>query len=567
MEFTMNEDIPRQITRSRLFARWAVFGLLAMAAFAMPPQVGAAEAQVICVDPLVKVLHAETNLPVTDAVADVAVGEYATLQFVFRAPVAVSNLSASTIGNVSHAAVRFVGFVKVGKPYDGPADTLHAPDGLFPDPLLEVGSVAVAANQNQPVWITVPARKPGRFEGELVVRFDGNELRRPFAVCVHDVRMKKPRLWVSNWWFSDPERLAMLAGHKVKPFSSEYWKLIRVIGDFMEQYHQNVVLISPLDLAQISRGHDGKWNFDFSRFDKTVKTFIAAGVIGRIEGAHVGGRPGEDWHAAFTLRVPEFGTNGEIHFVNLPPTNALAREFYGPFFTALARHLAARGWDKIYWQHIGDEPVDTSVPSYIQSAALLHEFAPGIPTIEATQTRKLVGFVNNWVPILDHFHQGADFFRERQQAGDEVWFYTCCGPTGNYANRFIEQLLIKPRLLQWINFRYGATGYLHWGFNYWNPTTSPFDETTFRWPAGDQWIVYPKNGKLLSSIRLETMRDGISDNELLCELAERDPATAQKLAAETILDFDRYDTDIHHFRDRRLQLLEALAPTTNSSIR
>jgi len=558
MELAMNKITPWQIPPTRPFARWTVFSLIAAVALAVPLPVRADPAQMICVDPLVKVLHAETNLPVADALADVAVGEYATIQFVFRAPVAVSNLSASVAGDVPRAVARFVGFVKVGKPYGGPEDTIQAPDGLFPDPLLEDGSIAVAANQNQPVWITFPAAKPGILRGELVVRFDGAELRRPFTVCVHHVRMKKPRLRITNWWFSDPERLAMLAGHKVKPFSREYWELIRLFAHFMQQYHQNVVLISPLDLTQFRRANDGQWIFDFSRFDKTVKTFISAGVIGRIEGGHIGGRPGEDWNADFILRVPDLASNGDVRFVNLPPTNALTRAFYGPFFAAFARHLASRGWDKIYWQHIGDEPVDASVPSYIQCAALLHEFAPALPTIEATQTRKLVGSVNNWVPILDHFHQGADFFRERQQAGDEVWFYTCCGPTGRYANRFIEQLLIKPRLLHWINYRYAATGYLHWGFNYWNPTTSPFDETTFRWPAGDQWIVYPKNGKLLSSIRLEAMRDGIADNELLCELAERDPATAQKLAAETILDFDHYDTDIPRFRARRLQLLHAL---------
>jgi len=56
------------------------------------------------------------------------------------------------------------------------------------------------------------------------------------------------------------------------------------------------------------------------------------------------------------------------------------------------------------------------------------------------------------------------------------------------------------------------------------------------------------------------MRDGIGDHELLSMLASRDPTAAQKLAAETtILDFDRYDTDIARFRARRLQLLQALA--------
>jgi hypothetical protein len=185
-------------------------------------------------------------------------------------------------------------------------------------------------------------------------------------------------------------------------------------------------------------------------------------------------------------------------------------------------------------------------------------------TIDATQTRDLVGAVDTWVPILDHFHRDYAFFRERQKAGDEVWLYTCCGPKGNYANRFIGLPLLKTRLLHWINFRYGAAGYLHWGFNYWAPS-SPFGETSFNWPGGDQWIAYPKDGKLLSSIRLEAMRDGIGDNELLAMLAERNRDTADKLAAETILDFDRYDTDVAHFRARRLRLIEALETSTENT--
>ena len=41
-------------------------------------------------------------------------------------------------------------------------------------------------------------------------------------------------------------------------------------------------------------------------------------------------------------------------------------------------------------------------------------------------------------------------------------------------------------------------------------------------------------------------------------LAERDTAAAQKLAGEMILDFNRYNTDVAHFRALRLKLLEAL---------
>jgi hypothetical protein len=522
----------------------------------------ATEPSLICVDPLVKVFRGATDMPPAEPEAHAAVGEFATIQFVFRSPTAVTDLKAIISGDVPGGTARFVGYVKVGKSYAGaPADVLKSADRTFPDPLLEDESIAVAANQNQPIWITVPAKAPGELHGKLTLQWNGGEISGeidvPFTVHVYNVKMNKPRLGITNWWFSDAERISMLAGRKVEPYSDEYWKLIRQIADFMVQYHQNMILVSPLDLAQIGF-KDDKWSFDFAKFDKMVQTFVDAGMVGQIEGGHIGGRSGEPWNSAFIVRVPEM-TGGAINFVSKPATDPAARRFYGQYLPALAAHLAERGWDKIYRQHLADEPIKDNAASYREIADMLHEFAPGMRVMEATQTRELVGAVNTWVPILDHFHRDFDFLRERQKAGDEVWLYTCCGPTGNYANRFIELPLIKTRLLHWINFRYSATGYLHWGFNYWNPSTSPFEETTFQWPGGDSWIVYPKNGKLLSSIRLEAMRDGIADHELLSMLAERDPTAAQKLAAEIILDFDRYDTDIAHFRAHRTQLLEALA--------
>lgn len=519
----------------------------------MSAAASASRAGLTCVDPLIKVFRGATNLPAADKETDVAAGEFATFQFVFHSPVAVTNLRAAVSGRVPGAQARFVGYVTVGKRR---CEDLWSNDKLFPDPLLEDASVAVSGGLNQPVWITVPTSEPGELRGTLTVTWNGGKLRQSFKVHVHKVKLKKPRLWITNWWYSDLDRLAMLAGHPVVPYSEEYWKLIREIADFMAQYHQNMALILPLDLAQIS-GTPERLNFDFSRFDRMVQTFIDAGVIGRIEGGHVGGRSSGVWESQFFVRVPQL-VNGSVQFTNLPATNAIARGFYRQYFPALLDYLKERGWDKIYWQHLADEPIPQNASSYRDIAMLLHEFAPGIPVMDAVQTHDLTGSINTWVPVLDYLHGNYDFMHARQQAGDEVWTYTCCIPGGSYANRFIELQLIKPRLLHWINFRYGITGYLHWGFNYWNIGTSPFGETTFSWPAGDQWIVYPRDGRLFSSIRLEAMRDGIEDYELLSMLSERDPADAQRLANETILGFDRYDTDIPRFRARHLELIKLL---------
>jgi hypothetical protein len=226
--------------------------------------------------------------------------------------------------------------------------------------------------------------------------------------------------------------------------------------------------------------------------------------------------------------------------------------------------LKEKGWLDRYCQHLGDEPADANIASYRDMANLVRKYAPQIKFIEACHTKNLEGAIDVWVPIFEFFHQDYETYRARQKAGAEVWFYTCCFPKGEYANRFLEQPLIKTRFLHWVNFRYGATGYLHWGFDWW-PDADPFTHTTpeldFQGylPAGDSWIIYPGKDRLLDSIRYEAMRDGIDDHELLSQLAERDPAAAAHLADKHVLNFDKYDTDVSHFRATRRELLELLS--------
>ena len=119
-------------------------------------------------------------------------------------------------------------------------------------------------------------------------------------------------------------------------------------------------------------------------------------------------------------------------------------------------------------------------------------------------------------------------------------------------------------MIHWVNFRFGATGYLHWGFNQWKG--DPYGETTFMnlesgntLPGGDSWIVYPDKGKLYSSIRMEAMRDGITDYTLLKMLEKKNPELAKELCRQVVFNWALYDIDSDHFRMIRHQILEELS--------
>jgi hypothetical protein len=241
-----------------------------------------------------------------------------------------------------------------------------------------------------------------------------------------------------------------------------------------------------------------------------------------------------------------------------------ADSFYAKFLPALVKHLKHRGWLDCYMQHLADEPTFFNAASYRAMADLVRKYAPELHIVEACHTKDLTGAIDVWVPQLNYLHRDYEHYQNRQAAGEEVWFYTCVFPQGEYANRFIEQPLFKTRVLHWINFRYGITGYLHWGYNQWT-RENPFEKTTRPHggppylPAGDPWIVYPGQEGPLDSIRHEAMRDGIADYELLSMLSDRDPAAARRLVSKHVLDFDRYDGNIETFRSTRRELLTLLS--------
>jgi len=82
-------------------------------------------------------------------------------------------------------------------------------------------------------------------------------------------------------------------------------------------------------------------------------------------------------------------------------------------------------------------------------------------------------------------------------------------------------------------------------------------------PGGDAFITYPGNGKILSSIRLEAMRDGIVDYELLKMLDEKNSTVAREICRQVVYEFDKYDVDIKSFREKRKRILELLSQESN----
>ncbi|MEG1563674.1 MAG: DUF4091 domain-containing protein [Bacteroides sp.] len=530
------------------------------------------------VDPFLKVFRESNYFPEFNEPASVAAGEHATFQFAIRSgrPLADITVQVSPFqtaeGDIIDATrTGFVEYVRVGRQTpDRAKDAITSLSHYYPDPIIEKASWSVQRDVAQPIWatVTVPRdARPGDYKAtfSLKGKIGGKkfQLEKEISIKVYPVVLDEPTLWVTNWFSTSPEMMKKFnSGTEVTPYSEPYWGMIKELAKKMKECYQNVVIVSPLEHIAFSE-KGGKYTFDYTNFDRMVSIFSDAGVLKMLEGGHIAGREG-DWNSQFAMYVPET-KDGKNVLTHYPLASSQAQNFYKQFIPALAAHLKNKHWDCLYAQHIADEPISANIKSYVEIAEFVKTLFPEVKLIEACHTHDLENVLDIWVPQLNFYKEGYDFYNERQKQGDEVWFYTCLAPQGDFVNRFLEQPVIKTRLIHWLNYKYGASGYLHWGLNYWF-SDNPYKETTQMnteggntLPGGDGWIVYPDQGKLYGSIRLEAMRDGIADYTLLKMLEKRNPALAKELCRLTIFDWTLYDTESDHFRSIRKQILEELS--------
>ncbi len=523
-------------------------------------------------DPLVKVLL-DTPPPVhaTGIVHINAVrNEYESAQIVVTANRDVEKLAVDVgkvygaDGSKPRVEAHFVGYVPVEKGTPEPPGKVVAKAPVeLPDPLLSAAAVNVQTGKNQPVWLTVyvpPDCRPGVYKSQVNICADGFTSTVPLEINVRPVTLPESRtLKVTNWF--NPNKFCRSA--TLGSWNDTHWKIVEAWARMMAEHRQNVVITPIMELITGQEDAAGNIEWDFSKFDRWVELFKKAGVIGYIEGGHLGGR--SDWEQPdFDAYLPDiYASDGNLKpKPHIKVSSEEEKEFLSRFLPALQKHLEEKGWIDIYFQHLCDEPIPINAESYKKLASYLRQYAPKLKLIDASLCTEIAGSIDVWVPLTDLFEREQQFFRDRQRSGEEVWFYTCLAPRGKYMNRFIDYPLLDVRLIHWMNFRYGVSGYLHWGLNYWQG--DPFKDLEPELgvgnylPPGDTHIVYPGPRGPLSSIRFEAMRDGIEDYELLKLLETRNPNLAHEIATSVVRTATDYTLDPDEFRSIREKMISAL---------
>jgi Glycoside hydrolase 123, catalytic domain/Glycoside hydrolase 123 N-terminal domain len=383
----------------------------------------------------------------------------------------------------------------------------------FPDYLSEERSISLEPDRYQGVWLTIAIPTdavPGLYRGTVSAKSDRGSAALPVSVRVYPPRMPVERHLMMTQWYST-RRFPQLHG-TVEPYTESFYEILKVYAENMASHRENVFLV---DLSSIltTVASSGKLSFDFSRFDRWAEIFWNTNHMDALETGFVA-HHNPNWYGGMALNDWPAVKQGTHKTVRIK-----GKEYLPQFLPVFEQHLREKGWLNKTLFHIADEPAPWAVSDWRKASELVHKYAPALRRIDAIEATDFRDDLEVWVPKLPHIYHWFPTYKKAQREGKELWYYMAMA-YDSYPNRFIDFPLIETRILSWLNYRLGLTGFLTWGFNQW--TDNPYQiMNRIEYGVGDAWVVYPKKGGLIDSVRWEATRNGLQDYEYLWLLQDK----------------------------------------------
>jgi hypothetical protein len=457
--------------------------------------------------------------------------------------------------------------------------------GWWPDPLLPNRPFDVAAGQTQPVWITVfapPGVTPGEYPAKLRIRLGAGETREmAYRVRVLDVDLPASQA-LRNAAFMPPGNLSAhyqpKGGIEGAEFLALYKRWLR------KAFSQH--LGPTFDMLM-------GWN------QESIRTNTTAGPLGPTAEMLLGR---SDTHLVWPLG----GAKGNYDFRAVDEILSVGREFglrqfaiamfakkdgrerpgeesnpgLADLLRAYSAHLRAKGLFDAAYVYNSDEPPEklwnTVRDNYRFVKSVIPDMKVWLCLNEPKAVSALKGYTDIWDVYIRQFERSG--VETRRKEGEQVVWGVCVWPH-EHPNLFIEYPAVDARMIGWLTYRYGLSGFEYWGLNQWGENTGRLDWANFerggtrttwqrtKWPWGDGWLMYPGNkGEPLSSVRFENLRDGLEDAELLLLLqSQGGKSEADRIAASVARSITDYESDPEVIARAHVALLEALSAHKKNS--
>lgn len=429
-----------------------------------------------------------------------------------------------------YATVRDVRNVPVDRPinpekYD--SQYLRTTPGIYPDlltPLRYGGKVVPGRDKLRSLWIEVEPCTEFMGESELAITlsYEGFTVTESIAVEIIPLEIPKNQMNFTQWFYCD----CLADYYNVPAWSEKHWEIVENFARLYAKRGRNMIytpLITPAlnvlpphertpsQLVDVTVT-EGKYLFGFDKVDRWVDMCDRLGIE-YFEISHFF----DQMRAAHSAKV--YGTVDGVHKQIFTWDTASDDPAYIRFLremiTAFLTHMKARGDDKRCLFHISDEPYLEYLDHYVKIKNAISDLLEGYVIMDALSDFDFykTGAVPTPVPTTESVMEFVN-------AGvPDLWtYYACCQLIG-YSNSYVAMPSWRTRSLGMQLFKYNISGFLHWGYNYYNNRASgdainPYlDLGGEDWvPAGDTFIVYPsQDGQPLESIRSITMDEVFLD--------------------------------------------------------
>lgn len=406
------------------------------------------------------------------------------------------------------------------------------------------------------VRVNVASDAPtGCFECVLSIWFRGITLEIPVSLKIYRTvipALKDATFHMTNWiHFRQFRRRVSLADlYHVEEWTDRYVEILKEHLKNLVDMRNDFLM---LPAGEPIYSEDGTVvDFDFSRVELVGNLALEYGFT-----TVMGGFPAEwiEWDK------PELYLcwDSEIEVTSIEGYRQLKI-----YFTRAWELVQKNGWESCYMQCLVDEPQFQSAAAYRALSGICRKCMPGIQINDPVETTDIAGALDIWVVKQAIYDSYREDFQRLQAMGEKIWIYTCGFPAGPTMNRVMDLPLTVSRLPFWMCHGYGATGFLHFGYDLHNPINQVRDNVNFQkpgarpFPPGNSFIIYPGNGKPWYSVRGHLQRLGTYDCELLNMLAKQNPGASKELVHQLCRSFDDYDPSARMLDSVRTKLLEYL---------
>lgn len=470
------------------------------------------------------------------------------------------------------ADVSSVELVPVSLPAFEDADDhyLRTAPGLFPDLLRPVDDATIAPvpGQWRAAWVDLRIGRmtaPGTHEVGVraIAEHTGEEISR-WELTLHVPEFELPPLDIPHTEWFHCDALADYYGYEV--FGEEHWSSIDSFLGSAARAGINSVLTpvwtppldteiggarTPTQLVRIRDDGDEQYEFDFTLLRRWM-ALCRKHDMRYLEIPHLFSQ----WGAKATPAIyVSSGEQEERRFGwHVEATDPRYRAFLEQFLPALLDVLDSEWERQNVFFHISDEPTHEQVQTYSAARSVVADLLEGRQIIDAISDLPL--YESGLVPIPVVAADHASAFHEARV--DPMWLYYCVAQNRFVANRFIALPSTRSRVLGAQLFCTRASGFLHWGFNFYNSSLSrrridPFQDTCAgaSFPGGDPFLVYPgPEGTPWESIRHRVVAEAFLDHRLLQAVRDSHGMDAARRLADQAgtLTMTEYSYDADDYR-------------------